>query len=50
LVGFEREKKVIDLTTKKVVVSTLEEAVIQCLNEEKVCCPLRTRTAWQRCC
>jgi hypothetical protein len=49
LVGFEREKKVIDLTTKKVVVSTLEEAVIQCLNEEKVC-PLEDPHGSERSC
>ncbi len=36
LIGFERPKKVVDLTTKKIVVSTLEEAAISCLTEEKV--------------
>lgn len=40
LVQFERPKKVIDLTTKTVMVSTLEEAVIQCLTEEKVPPPI----------
>jgi len=35
LVGFQRPRKVIDLTTKKVMVSTLDEAVIHCLTEEK---------------